>query len=152
MPLGLTKLNEALTVPRDRVHRREKGGLGLLQVNPLRMEENRNLPSDSSLSLCILSFTLVHTDLFSVQVPITSIIFMVMSLNCGLFCLNYWIGLFWFLFHLFLSISVLNFSACKLLDGSRSCAHLAYPMFFQWHNTMKRRRVSVCDLFVINTF
>lgn len=50
----------------------------------------------------------------------------IMWIHFYLFCFNYCIVLFWFLFHLFLCVSVLNLSACKLLDSSRNCAHLAY--------------------------
>ena len=64
---------------------REKGGLGLPRMNSLCVDENRNLPSDCPLALCILSFTLVHVGFFSAQVPTTSIIFMVMDIVYRLF-------------------------------------------------------------------
>lgn len=56
-----------------------------------------------------------------------------------LYCFNYWLGLLWLLFHLFLSISVLNFSACKLPSCTRSCTHLAYSICFWCPNSMQRK-------------
>lgn len=89
----------------------------------------------------------------TVHQPVMGIISLcVMWIHFHLFCFTDWLGLSWLHFHLFLTVPVLNFSAWKFLDHSRSCAHLAYSLSFRWHNTTQRKLFSVNDLFVINIF